>query len=143
MNWQGVCIHHSATRDSKTSSWEAIRYYHRQNGWDDIGYHFGIEDVSGSLRIRFGRPLHRAGAHAIGLNRTHIGICIVGDFDRDLPAIATIEFLALFIVDMARAYGWEINDNTIRYHRDVSDKTCPGELWPPKDMLIRTVKRCQ
>lgn len=142
MNWQGACIHHSATRDSATSSWEAIRRWHiHHNGWRDIGYHFGIEDVAGSLRVRYGRPLDRPGAHAVGINGTHIGICVVGDFDRELPARETLDFLGLLIADLARAYDWQINSDTILYHTDMSGKSCPGELWPPKDVMTRIVKR--
>ena len=167
MIWQGICIHHSATVDSATSSWEAIRHYHINpalNGktipleeynyfksrgvvaglkdpWDEIGYHYGIEDVGGTLRLRIGRPLSMPGAHARGLNKTHIGICMIGDFDRDLPSVTRLDYLALVIADIARNYRLEISPETIKYHRDVADRTCPGELFPPKEALIRMVEK--
>ncbi len=141
MIWQGICIHHSATADSASSSWEAIRRYHiEHNGWDEIGYHYGIEDVYGTLRMRIGRPLSIPGAHAVGLNATHIGICMVGNFDRDLPSMSRLDYLALVIADIARNYRLEISPETIKYHRDVADKTCPGYLFPPKEVLIRMVE---
>lgn len=143
MNWQGVCIHHSATIDSATSSWEAIRRYHvHTNGWSEIGYHFGLEAVAGSLRTRIGRPLNLPGAHTPPLNRSHIGLVVIGDFDRELPSQTRINYLALLLADLFRFYGWPLNDNTLRYHRDVDDRTCPGELFPPKSVLIDRVQRC-
>jgi len=142
MIWQGVCIHHSATADSATSSWEAIRRWHIEtNGWDEIGYHYGIEDVAGSLRLRIGRPLSLPGAHAVGLNSSHIGICIVGNFDRDLPSIHRLDYLALVIADICRNYRLPVDSNSIKYHNDVSAKTCPGELFPPKEVVIRMVEK--
>ena len=143
MNWQGVCIHHSATRDSQTSSWEAIRNWHiHHNRWSEIGYHYGVEDVAGSLRTRIGRPLNFPGAHAPALNRSHIGLVVIGDYDRELPSQTRINYLALLIADMIRFYGWPLNEETLRYHRDVADRTCPGELFPPKEVLIARVQRC-
>ena len=142
MTWKGVCIHHSATLDGATSSWEAIRRYHVDtNGWSDIGYHYGIEDVSGILRLRIGRPVHLPGAHAPALNSSHIGICIVGNYDLDLPNLARLDDLALLIADLANTYKFDISLDTIKYHRDVADKTCPGELFPPKEVLIRMIER--
>ena len=140
MNWQGVCIHHSATRDTATNSWSAIRRYHIQhNGWNDIGYHYGLEDIDGDLCVRIGRPTDKPGAHARGINDTHLGICVVGNYDRDYPPQSLISRLALLIVDIMRAYGIKPDTGSILYHSDVSGKTCPGAHWPPKGVLLRLV----
>lgn len=142
MIWQGICIHHSATRDSGTSSWKAIRRWHiENNGWDEIGYHYGIEDVNGALRLRIGRPLHLPGAHEPTYNRTHIGIVLIGNYDKDLPSRDRLDYLALVIADIIRNYRLELSPETLRYHRDAADKTCPGERFPPKEVLARMVER--
>ena len=38
---RGIIIHHSATRDTDTISFDAIAEYHvGENGWDETGYQF-------------------------------------------------------------------------------------------------------
>lgn len=140
MNWQGVCIHHSATKDSGTSSWEAIRKYHLNvNGWSEIGYHFGVEIVNYSPVIRIGRSVDRSGAHAVGLNDTHLGICIVGNFDASQPRADVLNQLSVLISDLAMIHGFEIDESVVKYHRDVANKTCPGMLFPNKSVLVKMI----
>jgi len=72
--WVGAVIHHSATESGDAAAFR--RYHIEVKGWDDIGYHFVI------LRdgtIEPGRPLNKEGAHKRGRNRTHVGICLVGN----------------------------------------------------------------
>lgn len=139
--WKGVCIHHSATPDGASSSWEAIRRFHVQtNGWQEIGYHFGVEDVGGLVRLRIGRPLNLPGAHARGLNNSHLGICVVGDYDKQPPTDAHLDVLSLAVADLARFYGFDITDQSIRYHNEVAEKTCPGRLFPDKNALIARIR---
>lgn len=129
-----IILHHSATTDSGTVSWNAIRRYHvRQLGWSDIGYHFGIEYVTdpgspeGSYEVMVGRLLDTAGAHTAGLNSRSIGICFVGNFDAGpVPApqwkagVRLVRWLCRqFKIPPGRIYG----------HRDFAPKTCPGAYF--------------
>ena len=85
MNWKGIAIHYSASR---YGSVELIRKWHLARGFNDIGYHFVV--LNGYLKpglylpsllgeIQVGRDLAKRGAHTVGFNDTHIGICIIGD----------------------------------------------------------------
>jgi len=142
MNWKGVCIHHSLTEDSDTRSWEAIRKYHiHTNGWDEIGYHFGIEDVEGRIHVRIGRPTNMQGAHAPSLNQSHIGICVVGNYDGIPPCPEYIRRLVLLIHDLSIFYKFPINYESIRFHNEVAHKTCPGKLFPAKSEIIKMVNK--
>lgn len=139
--WKGVCIHHSATKDTESSSWEAIRTYHVEtNRWSDIGYHFGVEKLGSHYKIRIGRPTDKSGAHARGLNSSYIGICVVGNYDSQILEKRTIETLALLIKDLSQTFKFEISEESIKYHNEVASKTCPGIRFIDKKELIDILK---
>ncbi len=126
-----IILHCSATRDTDAKSWEAIRKYHMNElGWDDIGYHYGLENVDGHIMCYRGRPWWDKGAHckAEGRNHDSLGVCVVGKFDDEppTPAVyrATLDVLktlcAVFWIEAKNVYG----------HREFEDnKTCPGLQW--------------
>ncbi len=130
IDWQGIIIHHSATADGPVlSSYDAIRKYHLEKGWVDIGYHFVIEYVDNVLTLRPGRSLNSPGAHTEGKNRTHIGICIVGDFDKTSPDAATYDLTARLCSALMCGYK-DITAATIKPHSLYAPyKSCPGHLF--------------
>lgn len=132
-----IIIHHSATKDSGTVSWGAIRRYHIDvNKWSDIGYHFGVElvsDVVGSFyEILIGRPLSKIGGHTTGHNTNTIGICMVGDFDVVPPPKEQLERLQSLINELRIQFP---SINKISFHRDYATKTCPGKLFK-REMVL-------
>ena len=133
-NINEIIIHHSATKDSGTVSWGAIRRYHtKECAWKDIGYHFGIElvadVVASQYEILVGRSLALAGAHATGHNAHSIGICCVGDFDAVKPPKEQLEKLEWLIGEL-KAFFPSITK--VSFHRDYANKTCPGKLFTKK-----------
>jgi len=121
-----VIIHHSLTKDGKTVSWNAIRHYHTKVlGWDDIGYHYGVELIGEAPEILCGRMLDRQGAHCRGHNRNSLGICFVGNFDYGPPPAAQLRLGAKLVASLMRVF--DIPANRVKAHRDFnSGKTCPG-----------------
>ncbi len=71
MDLTKAVIHHTASHDVGVST---IDKWHRERGWDGIGYHFVIRS-SGDIEI--GRSLTLQGAHAKGRNH-YIGIALTG-----------------------------------------------------------------
>lgn len=134
-----IVVHHSATKDSGTVSWNAIRKFHvEQNGWQDIGYHAGIELVGDRYECMVGRSITIPGAHCEGHNKDSLGFCFVGDYDAVAPnpemlAVAVDRVLApwcfRFNIPIDRIYG----------HRQFSPKTCPGKLFSV-DMLREMIR---
>ena len=126
-----IVLHCSATKDTPAKSWEAIRRYHmEEKGWNDIGYHYGIEIVGNDIMVYRGRPWWIKGSHCVADGRNHdsLGVCVVGKFDDEPPSheiyTATLGVLrvlcGVFWIDPSDVYG----------HREFEDmKTCPGKRW--------------
>lgn len=75
-----LIIHCSATLPHQRVTVEEIDRWHRQRGFDCIGYHFYIT-VDGTIWT--GRPLSQVGAHCKGYNAHSIGICYEGGLDEE------------------------------------------------------------
>lgn len=158
-DWRGIVMHHSATKDSVSHDWEGIRRFHtsyRYDGrvinkdkalmleaegvkgilhpWQDIGYHFGIELVGTTLQVQKGRSLALSGAHAKEYNQTHIGICVVGNFDIAEPQPECWEFSLNVVREILKEFPFTKYD--VLGHRETFtlrgvpvEKTCPGKYW--------------
>ena len=107
-------------------------YYTEVGGITDVntyesfpaGHHFLVEKVGPSYEVIAGRPLDMSGAHARGSNTTHIGVCLVGNFNRSDPPRAQLKVAARHIRGLMKALG--IRRSAIRLHREVNETDCPG-----------------
>lgn len=164
MKPKGIIIHHSATIDGRTFSWQAIRKYHtsyridgeivtktefnkrlrRKEGrrfekpWGDIGYHAGLELINEHYEILLGRSIFEKGAHCKGYNN-YIGFCYIGNWDIKEPERDRILYgIDRFIVPVMILFKFSIDN--IYYHRDFNHyKTCPGILFPSEDKFKQMV----
>lgn len=73
-----IIIHCSATKEGKHFNVNNIRAWHRERGFNDVGYHYVIL-LDGTVQT--GRPIANMGAHALGYNASSIGICYIGGLD--------------------------------------------------------------
>jgi len=123
-----IILHHSFTKDSKTVSWQPIREYHLSLGWQDIGYHYGIEMVNDKFEILVGRFEGTVGAHTKGLNGLSIGICCVGNFDNEPPDMAQWNILLELCENICRRYNLPVQN--VKGHREYAPyKSCPGNAF--------------
>src|SRR3990167_937703 len=110
-DWQGVILHHSVTEDGDIIDMEGIKAFHKSyridgtsyrkdeffkrkaegkgmsflEPWNDVGYHIFLEKINKQIFWELGRPFDQPGAHAVGYNDSHLGICAVGNFDQKDP----------------------------------------------------------
>lgn len=103
--------------DSDHGDVKEIRQWHRERGWDDIGYHFVIRRDG---EIEVGRTLDVLGAHCQGHNADSVGTCLVG-----IAAFLPCQFEALRRLHaMLRGIFGPI---ALHGHRDYNPgKTCPN-----------------
>jgi len=135
--WEGILIHHSFSKDHGTLDWDNVKVWHvRDNNWRDIAYHNGIEVVEDTIQILRGRSLLERGAHGGSvLNKTHIGICVIGNFDLVAPGPEIYAELA----DLCTEYQaiFRIPKEKIEPHSKYSEKTCPGKLFDMNELYKR------
>jgi len=123
-----VMIHHSLTKDGSTVSWPAIRRFHRDKGWLDIGYHAGVELVNDDLEAFYGRPENMAAAACKEdhMNERALHLCIVGNFDLVPPSDELLAFAARIVVG-PWLERYKLLPSAIVGHRDFAPyKSCPG-----------------
>jgi len=143
-DWRYIVIHHSATAADNAHTMGTA---HRAKGWDDLGYHFVIDNGSGGQdgQVEVGPRwrLQKWGAHAGGTpnneyNNHGIGICVVGDFSNHLPSQVQLASLRSLVAQLAWRY--DILPENIIGHRDAPGTAtqCPGDAL--HDWIDRTLR---
>ena len=77
-NIKYLIVHCTATARGKDFTAADVDRWHRQQGWNMIGYHYLVR-LDGT--IEKGRPETMQGAHCKGYNYQSLGICYVGGLD--------------------------------------------------------------
>ena len=132
-----IVVHCSAMIEGKDYRASDIDRWHRQKGWQMIGYNYVI-DLDGTIET--GRPISMYGAHCntAGLsgrayNNHSIGICYIGGLDKngkakDTRTVAQKKSLHDLIFKLLDEYP---NIVEIIGHRDASpDKNGDGIITP-------------
>lgn len=143
----GAVLHCSASKDSKAKNFDALKKDHIKNRhWKDIGYHAVIEYVGENIQVLKGRDPNTDGAHAIGYNKTHLGICVVGDFDTCKPPAELWGKTLEVVKELSIFYGFSAEN--VLGHRETYEprgvkisKTCPGKLWNMKKFRLELARR--
>lgn len=112
-----VVLHHSAT---ESGSPKAFADYHvRHNRWPGIGYHFVVGQKGEAWQTN---DLTTISYHASGWNARSIGVCLVGNFDKQkLEGQQKNTLLALL------AHLKDMGVKRLVGHRETgAKKSCPG-----------------
>jgi len=133
--WKFIIVHNSGTRQGSARVFD---YYHRhvrrmKNG---LAYHFvignGTSTRNGQIEIgdRWVHQLRGGHVHSDYMNNIGLGICLVGDFNRDQPTRAQLEACEELIKYLQERCG----KMQVRPHREVNPPRwatdCPGDVFP-------------
>lgn len=120
-----IIIHCSATKAGQDFRAKDIDRWHRERGWDGIGYHKVI-DLDGT--IESGRSEAKPGAHCKGHNSDSIGICYIGGLDKNgKPADTRTELQKAALAGLVAGYKRRFPNAKVVGHRDMPNvhKACP------------------
>ena len=118
-----IIIHCSATKEGKDFAVEDIDRWHRQRGFNGIGYHFVIR-LDGSIHA--GRPKNKIGAHCKGHNAHSIGICYVGGLSTDgKPKDTRTAAQKASLRALVEQLQEEFPLATVHGHNEFAAKACP------------------
>lgn len=136
-----IVVHHSITpRDLSADQTEkSFNTTHKNRNWGTtaqpvyakpssmgsyIQYHFVIY---GNGEIRQYRKLDEVGWHASNwdVNNSSIGICLAGDFDKELPSPQQIKTLTEILDSLVKKFKVPLNN--IVPHRKFASKSCYGK----------------
>jgi len=113
---------------------EAIKEWHLENGFDDIGYHYVVTKTRG---VETGRDINKFGAHARNYNRNYIGVCLTG---RSMYTHDQFETTAQLCRTLMQTFGIPLK-NIIPHNEVNLDKTCPN--FDIKAILYPRIKELQ
>ena len=120
-----IIIHCSATKAGQDFRAKDIDIWHRERGWDGIGYHKVI-DLDGTIEP--GRSEAKPGAHCKGHNSDSIGICYIGGLDKNgKPADTRTELQKAALAGLVADYKRRFPNAKVVGHRDMPNvhKACP------------------
>ena len=119
-----ILIHCSATPEGRDYTVDDIRKWHRQRGFNDIGYHYVIYRDG---TIHKGREEEFVGAHCKGHNSRSIGICYIGGMtaDNHSPKDTRTDEQKASLLSLLGRLKAQYPGAVIRGHRDFANKACP------------------
>ncbi|MGD1277223.1 MAG: peptidoglycan recognition family protein [Tepidisphaeraceae bacterium] len=128
-HWMWIIIHHS---DSDYGSAAVIDKWHRDRGFDELGYHFvignGTQSGDGQIEVGGRWTKQKWGAHDNALdnryNTNGIGICLVGNFNKTHPTEAQRRAVIRLVVYLMRTY--HIPASHVLGHGETKVTQCPG-----------------
>lgn len=121
-----IILHCSATREGHDIKASTIKQWHKQRGFNDIGYHY-IIDLDG--KIETGRNESLVGAHCTGQNSVSIGICYIGGCDKNMnPKDTRTHEQKKSLLDIVNKMMTKYNIplNQVYCHNQFSNKACPS-----------------
>ena len=137
--WKLVVAHHSATERGNASIFDQA---HRKRGMQNgLAYHFvignGTDSKDGQIEIgtRWKEQLHGGHVKSEFVNQIGIGICLVGNFEKNKPSQSQLKSL-ISLIDWLQS---SVVRRKLKFagHKDIEQNLCPGKHFPLKALHKR------
>lgn len=113
-----IVLHHSATLNGTALAF--ANFHIQERDWPGIGYHFVIAKNGEIEQVN---ELTTVSYHTQGQNLQAIGICLVGDYDKQTIPDAQLSCCVLLCRHLFQKLGREL---IINGHNQYASKSCPG-----------------
>src|SRR5262245_39366938 len=133
--WDHIVIHHSGASDGDVKSMD--RYHreerHMENG---LAYHFVIgngrrmRDGEIAVGERWLKQLDGGHLKSLDQNKTCIGICLVGNFDKQKPTPRQMENLRILVLYLMDRCKLDPEDILTHQQINILYTRCPGKYFP-------------
>jgi N-acetylmuramoyl-L-alanine amidase len=140
--WKYIVLHHSAT---ESGGYDSIDHEHRKRlGWAGCGYHFvignGTESPDGAIEVAQRWRDQKLGVHCRDgknpdINEYGIGICLVGDFEKNPPTPRQIAAAKALVTYLEARYKIPAERTETHAHLAASPTSCPGRMFPTEAIL--------
>lgn len=119
-----IIVHCSATPEGRNHTVEDIDRWHKEIGYNKIGYHYVVY-LDGS--VHKGRADAEVGAHCAGHNSDSIGVCYIGGLSKDgkTPSDTRTAAQKQALTDLIRCLKSRYPTASIHGHCDFAAKACP------------------
>ncbi|HMP84596.1 MAG TPA: N-acetylmuramoyl-L-alanine amidase [Verrucomicrobiota bacterium] len=138
--WKHIVIHHSGVDEGNL---KAIDRYHREERHMENGmaYHFligngnGMGDGEIAVGNRWKKQLDGGHLRNLAQNKTSIGICLVGNFEKKPPTKRQLESLENLIRALMKRCN--LTTTAVKTHQQINviHTKCPGTKFPTKSFL--------
>jgi len=140
--WKYIVLHHSA---NSTGNYDQIDREHRKVlGYDGCGYHFVIGNGTGSgdgqievaqRWVNQKHGVHCRNAKNAEVDEYGIGICFVGDLDKEPPTPRQVAAAKALIAYLSPRYGIARGHVETHAHLAATPTVCPGRHFPVAALL--------
>lgn len=131
-----IIIHCSATPEGRAVTVQEIEKWHREKGYNGIGYHYVI-GLNGE--VWKGRDINLIGAHTQGQNANSIGVCYIGGCDKTMKAKDTrTPSQKIALLNLVKDLKKQYPKASIHGHNEFANKACPSfdvKLWIKENKL--------
>lgn len=144
--WKYIVLHHSA---STSGNYDQIDAEHRKVlGYDGCGYHFvignGTNSADGQIEVaqrwvKQKHGVHCRNAKSAEIDEYGIGICFIGDLDKEPPTPRQVAAAKALIAYLGSRYS--ISRSRVETHANLAatPTVCPGRYFPTQSVIARAL----